>query len=236
MSYSNGTYNHARLDLGITPKASKPRYTLRAPDRQVAFGQENIATEKTTLFLKPCGDAESQDAFRITYEDGIAAFTATGREYGDRSCRELRDASGLPLCDIHKKPLSSPFSWVVTLPGSKPSDVGATIAKATAQWSWSSINLNFTLRNSAAAETKQEKEKEVSLTVKKYGHVLSFFDIVDGDRRIAEVRESISNNETLALRRNSRGVNRRPALDLIIAPGMDVSLVSLVSIDYIFIS
>ena len=236
MPYSNGTYNHARLDLGITPKASKPRYTLRAPDRQVAFRQENIASEKTLLFLKPRGDAQAQDAFKITYEDSTPAFTATGRKYGDRSCRELRDASGLPLCDIHKKPLSSPFSWVVTLPGSKPSDTDATIAKATAQWSWSSINLNVTFRNSAAAETKRDEEKEVSLTVKKYGHVLSFFDVVDGDRRIAEVRESVSNNETLALRRNSRGVNRRPALDLIIAPGMDMSLVSLSGSDYIYSS
>lgn len=95
--------------------------------------------------------------------------------------------------------------------------------------------MNFTLRNSAAAETKQD-EKEVSLTVKKYGHVLSFFDVVDGNRRIAEVHESVSNNETLALRRNSRGVNRRPALDLTIAPGTDMSLVSLVSVDCIFIS
>lgn len=83
MSYSNGTYNHARLNFGITPKASKPRYTLQTPDRQVAFRQENIATEKTT-------DVQSQDAFRITYKDGIPAFTATGREYGDHSCRELR--------------------------------------------------------------------------------------------------------------------------------------------------
>ena len=90
MSYSNGTYNHARLNFGITPKASKPRYTLQTPDRQVAFRQENIATEKTTLFLKPRGDVQSQDAFRITYKDGIPAFTATGREYGDHSCRELR--------------------------------------------------------------------------------------------------------------------------------------------------
>lgn len=219
-------FNNSHLDRTIFPKPSKPRYTLRAPEREVAFRQENITKEKTRLFLKPRGNAQSQEAYRIADEEGASVFTATGQKYNDRSSRELRDASGLPLCDMHKKPLSSPFSWVVTLPGSRPNDAAAVIAKATAQWSWTSIDLNFTFRNSAAVETKREDEKEVSLTVKKHGHVLAFFDIVDTDRRVAEVRESISNNEKLALRRNTRGVNRRPALDLIIAPGMDMSLVS----------
>lgn len=219
-------FNNSHLDRTIFPKPSKPRYTLRAPEREVAFRQENITKEKTRLFLKPHGNAQSQEAYRITDEEGASVFTATGQKYNDRSSRELRDASGLPLCDMHKKPLSSPFSWVVTLPGSRPNDAAAVIAKATAQWSWTSIDLNFTFRNSAAVETKREDEKEVSLTVKKHGHVLAFFDIVDTNRRVAEVRESISNNEKLALRRNTRGVNRRPALDLIIAPGMDMSLVS----------
>lgn len=219
-------FNNSHLDRTIFPKPSKPRYTLRAPEREVAFRQENITKEKTRLFLKPHGNAQSQEAYRITDEEGASVFTATGQKYNDRSSRELRDASGLPLCDMHKKPLLSPFSWVVTLPGSRPNDAAAVIAKATAQWSWTSIDLNFTFRNSAAVETKREDEKEVSLTVKKHGHVLAFFDIVDTNRRVAEVRESISNNEKLALRRNTRGVNRRPALDLIIAPGMDMSLVS----------
>ena len=219
-------FNNAYLDRSILPKPSRPRYTLRAPEREVAFRQENITREKTRLFLKPHGNAQSQDAYRITDEEGASVFTATGQKFNGRSCRELCDASGLPLCDMHKKPLSSPLSWVVTLPGSRPNDAAAMIAKATPQWSWSSVDLSFTFRNSAAVETKGEDEKDVSLTVKKHGHVLAFFDIVDTDRRVAEVRESVSNNEKLALRRNTRGVNRRPALDLIIAPGMDMSLVS----------
>ena len=213
---SRATYNHARLDRNIIPKTSRPRYVLKAPERQVAFRQEHIADEKTTLILKPHGDAQSENAYKITHEEGAPAFTATGRKHSDRSCREVRDASGLPLFDIHKKPLSHPFSFIITLPGSKPSD--AAIAKATPQWSRNSINLNFVFRNGG-------EDKELSLTVKKHGVALSLFEVLDGNRRIADICESVTHNETLALRRNSRGKKRQPALDLVIPPGMDMSLV-----------
>jgi hypothetical protein len=63
--------------------------------------------------------------------------------------------------------------------------------------------------------------------VAKHGAVLSFFDIVDEDRRIAEVRESVQHNEKLNLRKSSRGQGHRPTLDLTVMPGVDVSLVSL---------
>ena len=216
MSYTS--YSHARLDRQIAPKRSKPRYVLKAPERQVAFRQELIAEEKTALVLKPQGDAHSENAIKITDQDGASVFIATGRKHNDRShsCREVRDASGLPLFDIHKKPLSHPFSFVITLPGSKPSD--AAIARATPQWTWNSINLDFMFRNGG-------EDRELSLTVQKHGVALSMFDVLDGDRRIADICESVTHNEKLALRRNSRGKKRRPALDLVIPPGMDMSLV-----------
>ena len=216
MSYTS--YSHARLDRQIAPKRSKPRYVLKAPERQVAFRQELVAEEKTALVLKPQGDAHSENAIKITDQDGASVFIATGRKHNDQShsCREVRDASGLPLFDIHKKPLSHPFSFIISLPGSKPSD--AAIAKATPQWSRNSINLNFVFRNGG-------EDKELSLTVKKHGVALSLFEVLDGNRRIADICESVTHNETLALRRNSRGKKRQPALDLVIPPGMDMSLV-----------
>ena len=222
MSYA--TYSHARVDRQILPKTSRPRYVLKAPERQVAFRQELIAEEKTTLVLKPSINSHSENAIKITDKDGAAVFIATGRKHNDRShsCREVRDASGLPLFDIHKKPLSSPFGFIVTLPGSKPSD--AAMARATPQWTWNSIDLNFVFRNGGSAEADEE-DKELSLTVKKHGEALAMFDVLDGDRRIADICESVAHNEKLALRRNSRGKKRRPALDLVIPPGMDMSLV-----------
>lgn len=184
----------------------------------MAFRQELVAEEKTALVLKPQGDAHSENAIKITDQDGASVFIATGRKHNDRShsCREVRDASGLPLFDIHKKPLSHPLSFIITLPGSKPSD--AAIAKATPQWNRNSINLNFVFRNGG-------EDKELSLTVKKHGVALSLFEVLDGNRRIADICESVTHNEKLALRRNSRGKKRRPAMDLVIPPGMDMSLV-----------
>ncbi|KAJ5164186.1 uncharacterized protein N7500_006016 [Penicillium coprophilum] len=224
---SGTTYSHARMDRGITPKSSAPRYALKAPERQVAFRQEHIATEKTTLLFKPHGNSESDREYKILDQEGYLAFTATGRKYNDRSCRELRDSSGLPLFDIHTKPLSSALGWVVTLPGSKISKV--TIAKATPKWTWNSINLVFSFRNGAAEDRKRETDKELTLMVKKHGKALAFFDIVDVDRRIAELRESITHNERLALRRTKRG-GHRPALDLIVSPGVDISLVTVIAV------
>ncbi|KAJ5467397.1 hypothetical protein N7475_005149 [Penicillium sp. IBT 31633x] len=222
-------YSHARLDREIKPKSSAPRYALRAPARQVAFRMEHIATEKTTLVLRPHGGSQSDKAYIISDEEGFHSFTATGYKYNDRSCREIRDSSGLPLFDIHARSLSNPLGWVITLPGSK---IGETdIAKATPRFSLRTNSLSFSFRNGAAEETKSDKDKQLTLTVKKHGQVLAFFDVVDGDRRIAELRESITHNEKLALTRASRGGgHHHPALDLIVSPGVDISLVTAIAV------
>jgi hypothetical protein len=65
----------------------------------------------------------------------------------------------------------------------------------------------------------------LTLNIERHGNVLALFDIVDGDRKVAEVKESIHHNEKLALV-GSR-VGYRPAMDVIIMPGVDVSLVSI---------
>lgn len=101
------------------------------------------------------------------------------------------------------------------------------VAKAGPQFSWNGNVMKFTFQNMAAGDTKREEDKELTLSVAKHGAVLSFFDIVDNDRRIAEVRESIQHNDKLNLRRSSRGQGHRPTLELIVMPGVDVSLVSL---------
>ncbi|KAJ5508420.1 hypothetical protein N7527_010563 [Penicillium freii] len=211
---SGATYTNARMNRGITPKSSAPRYALKAPERQVAFRLEHIAMEKTMLLLRPHGDPQSDHAYKISDEQGSPVFAATGRKYNDRSCREL--------------PVLNALGWVVTLPGSKISD--ATIAKATPKLAWNSINLIFSFRNGAAEDRKSEEDKQLTLTVKKHGEALALFDIVDGDRRIAELCESITHNEKLVLRRMKRGGNHRPALDLIVSPGVDISLVTVIAV------
>lgn len=217
MSYTS--YSDARMSHVFQ---STPRKALKSPEREIALRKELIASSKISLVLKPQGDAHSAVSYKITEEDGSPAFTVTGRKYSDRSCREFRDASGLPLFELHSfNAVTFSFQWYITLPGND--DV--KVAKGAPRMSWSSEVLKFTFQNMAAIDTKRDEDKELTLRVKRHGEALTFFDILDDDRRIAEVRESIQHNEKLNLRRGSRGSGYRPTLDLIVMPGVDSSLV-----------
>lgn len=219
MSYTS--YSDARMSHDFRPT---PRKSLRSPEREIAFRKEQIATTKRSLVLKPQGDAHSAVSYRITDEDGATVFTVTGRKYGGRSCREFRDSSGLPFFELHTSGLAKLSArWYITLPGG--GDI--KVAKARPQFSWNGGVMKFSFQNMAASETKSENDKELTLSVSKHGMVLSFFDIVDVDRRVAEVRESVQHNERLNLRKSTRGGGHRPTLDLTVMPGVDASLVSL---------
>jgi uncharacterized protein YxjI len=219
MSYLS--YRDARMSL---PSSSKPRKTLRSPNRDIAFRNQYIARSKTTLVLRPFGSPQSAVAYKITEEDGTPQFTVTGRKYSDRSCREFRDSSGLPLFELHRKWYRT-NSWSVSLPGCDT----ATIATGSPRWalgktSFGDFNLSF--ENAAAFGGKRLDEKMLTLNIERHGNALAFFDIVDGDRKVAEVKESIHHNERLALLGPKIGY--RPAMDVIIMPGVDISLVSTV--------
>lgn len=200
------------------------RMTLRGPERPVALRSEFITDSKTALILKPRGDAHSAVAYRVTDDDGITHFTATGQKFSDRTCREFRDASGLPLFELHRKFSLRNNTWAVTLPGSDT----ANIATGTLRMSLGLLNyFTITFENAAAVDTKKEEDKTLTLRVEKYGNVLATFDVVDGDRKIAEIRESIPHNRKLALLPESKE-GYRPVLDITVTPGVDTSLVSLV--------
>ena len=219
MSYTS--YSDARLSRAYS---SKPRKPLRSPDRDIAFRNQYIARSKTTLVLKPFGSPQSAVAYKITEEDGTPQFTVTGRKYTDRSCREFRDVSGLPLFELHRK-WSWTNSWSISLPGCDT----ATIATGTPRWNLGNTSFgNFALsfENAAAFEGKRGDEKMLTLHIERHGNVLALFDVVDGDGKVAEIRESIRHNEKLALVRGSRQ-GYRPAMDVIIMPGVDISLVSI---------
>ncbi|KAJ5990949.1 hypothetical protein N7499_011494 [Penicillium canescens] len=227
MSYTS--YTDARL---FHTSSSKPRKTLRSPQRNIAFRNQYIAETKTVLVLKPFGSPHSAFAYKITEDDGTPTFTVSGRKYGDRSCREFRDASGLPLFELHRK-WGWTISWSVSLPGCDT----ATIATGTPRvggFGGSSGNLNLNFENAAAFEAKRVDEKMLTLRVERHGNALAAFDVVDGDRKVAEIKESIQHNEKLAL------ISRqgwRPALDVIVMPGVDISLVATIAVivsDWVF--
>jgi len=103
----------------------------------------------------------------------------------------------------------------------------ATIATGSLRWtlgkaSFGDFSLSF--ENAAAFAGKRVDEKMLTLNVERHGNALALFDIVDEDRKVAEVKESIHHNERLALMSSRLGY--RPALDVVVMPGVDVSLVS----------
>ncbi|KAJ5693198.1 hypothetical protein N7462_002621 [Penicillium macrosclerotiorum] len=217
MSYTS--YSDARMSH---QSSSKYRTSLRPPDREVALRRESIVTSKTELVLKPQGNPESAIAYKVVDEDGIPVYTVTGRKYDNRACREFRDASGLPLFDLHRKAaFSIPYRWYITMPGADE-----RIAEAEPRLAGSTKSLKFSFQNMAAIDLKTDTDRELTLQVVRQGEALVLLDVIDGDRRVAEINESIRHNERLFLTRGSkRGL--RQAMDLVIVSGIDSSLVSI---------
>ncbi|KAJ5975801.1 hypothetical protein N7481_009508 [Penicillium waksmanii] len=218
----------------LHPPPERPRKALRSPHRQIAFRNEYIATSQTRLVLKPQGDAQSAVSFKIVDdEDSSVKFTVSGRKYGDRSCREFRDSSGLPLFELHQKAVFT-HSWFITLPGSDH----ASIAKAAPKWSFihglDDFSLSF--ENQAAVDGKAQEERRVKLNIERHGSILALYDVVDGDRKVAVVRESIEHNETLPFM-NSRWRRYKPILEVTVTSGADTSMAAAIAVilsDWVF--
>ncbi|KAK6835600.1 hypothetical protein RU639_002353 [Aspergillus parasiticus] len=181
--------------------SSQPRKVLKAPDRPIAIRENYITDSRTLLTLRPQGDAQSVAAYKVQDENGVTQFAASGRKYNGRSCREFRDAFGPTLSIATGAPRLAPFG-----------------------------NLVFTFANVAVTDVKGSvDDNRVTLEVERHGRVLESFDIVDGERKVAEVHESVQHNPKLALTPNTRR-NYRHVLDIIVTPGVDLSLVTAIAI------
>ncbi|KAL4892603.1 tubby C-terminal-like domain-containing protein [Aspergillus ambiguus] len=213
------------------------RMALKPPDRPLAIRQEYVTEAKTMLVVQPAGDAQAEVAYAITDADDVPQFTVTGRKFSDRSCREFRDASGLPLFEIHRR-IALKNVWAITLPGSDGE--AGTIASGSPRGFFGAPafgNFNVTFENAAALDAKGVEDRTVTLEIQRHGNVLASFDVVDRDRKVAEVRESIVHNQKLALRPSSKNHSHRPALDIVITRGVDTSLVSAIAViaaDWVF--
>ncbi|KAJ5982156.1 hypothetical protein N7451_012256 [Penicillium sp. IBT 35674x] len=209
------------LPFHVPPVAEKNltkrgRRVLKQPERPIALRNEYMSNRKMTLVLHPSGNYKSSYAYTINDEDACMLFTVTGRYFGARSCREIRDKSGLPLFEIRQR---SPFAynaWVVSLPGCDDSQLAVCHRGSLG-------NQSLTFENLAALDGKRSEERNITIDIEKHGRVLTLFDVVDGDRRIMDVRESIRHNDKLALTPSSKS-RYRPAMDLTIMPGVDMSL------------
>lgn len=196
----------------------KRRKVLKEPARPVALRGEYMSERKTSLVLYPSGSPESPCAYTIRDDDFQALFTVTGRKFGSRSYREVRDETGLPLFDIRREWSLSNAVWVLTLPGSSKDPLVICRRPTSGKGV-------LTFENMVAAGGKNAEDRAVTISIEKHGRALTWFDVVDGDRRIVEVRESIRHNKSLALL-PGRKTKCRPAMDLTIMRGVDISLVS----------
>lgn len=88
------------------------------------------------------------------------------------------------------------------------------------------VSCEFKFQNAAAVENKRVQEKMVKLTTLRRASRLYVFDVMDGDRKIVEVQESVGKNDRLAMMPESRR-GYHPILDIRVAPGVDLALVSL---------
>lgn len=194
------------------------RKVLKEPPRPVGLRNEYMTEQKTVLTLYPGGNALSECAYFIEDEGADVLFTVSGRRCSPHCCREVRDQSGLPLFEIHQRSRWVHNEWSITLPGCRTTEIAIGKRRPGG-------DLHLVLENMAAVGFSVE-QRSLPIDLEKYGKILAIYDVVDGDRKIMEIKESIQHNKRLALLSSSK-VGYRPAIDMVIMPGVDMALVSL---------
>ncbi|RMJ28936.1 hypothetical protein PHISP_00147 [Aspergillus sp. HF37] len=199
------------------------------PARPVALRADRIAAAQTRLHLVPeCNPRSETDYTIIDDADESDVFTITGKKFGDRPGREFRDASGLPLYELHQRAIPLKQPWSVRLPGGDSDSLVSTQLWPSLR-GYRSVSCEFKFQNAAAIDNKQPHEKSVKLHTQRRPSRLYAFDVLDGDRKIIEVQESISKNDKLALMPESRK-DYHPILDIRVAPGVDLVLAALIAV------
>lgn len=197
----------------------------------IAIRPEHIAPEETALCLRPKADTRSATDYTIENAvTGSTVFSATGKKYGSSPGREFRDSTGLPLFELRRVGLSRrPFR--VRLPGDKEKDLVSLCMRGPSM----KLKLDI-LQNRATATTAsrgnrkgedEEKEETVNIEVRR-STGLSTFDVLAGDHKVADIRESAEQNDTMGhlLIGPFYQPPPRRVLDIRVAEGLDMSIVS----------
>ncbi|KAL1989259.1 hypothetical protein VTN96DRAFT_21 [Rasamsonia emersonii] len=205
------------------------------PPHPIALRPEYIADCDTLLYLTPRGNSRSDTNYTVTDEYDRVRFTVSGRRSSDRECREFRDGSGLPLFELHHK-IFKKYPYVVRLPGC---DDENNLLKVSPRHLSALCNVEF--QNAAPARTtdvKNHQEDDADKTVKlvvhcKNAYALPNYEVMMGDRVVADFRESVVKSKTLTTLPCShleRPYRPRPILDLRVAEGVDLSLATLIAV------
>jgi hypothetical protein len=199
------------------------RRSLQKPLHPIAIRPEQIASSEILLYVRPKCDGHSASEYIIRNDaDGSTVFTVTGQTSGHCAGREFRDASGLPLFELHKV-VSFKRPWRVRLPGADKKD---DLIEVSTKRSFG--NYDLVLRNAAADESKGESDKMVKLGVHQTSAAFwPTFEVMAAGRKVVDVHESLKRNETIGTFDTDwpRQLPSRPVLDVRVSEGFDLSLV-----------
>ena len=194
------------------------------PLRPIALRTDLIAERHTRLHMIPACDSRSETDYIIRDDmDDEIVCTVTGKKFGGQPGREFRDKSGLPLFELHQKSIVFKQPWTVRLPGCGDKDLVTTHLRRNFR-DFGNGNCDLIFENAAAIQNKHTREKMMKLQTYRRQSMLYAFDVLDGDRKVVEVQESVQKNERLALMPESRK-GYHPILDIRVAPGVDLTLV-----------
>jgi hypothetical protein len=209
-------------------KGSMGNKSVQEPPYPMGIRPEHIAEFPRLLWIEPKYDACSTDEYCIRYDnDDSILITATGKRYNEKSTREFRDSSGLPLFEIQKVSSlgwRSRRPWRIRLPGSKEADLVDIRLKGLMN---NTFEVDF--RNVVARDTKNEDDKMVHMVVHRVSPVYRVYEVRVAGIKVVDIRESMERNRSVptTMYNSSGGIlPSRLVMEVLVAADFDMSLVS----------
>jgi hypothetical protein len=209
-------------------KGSMGNKFVQEPPHPMGIRPEHITEFERLLWIEPKYDAHSMNEYSIQYDnDDSTLITATGKRYNEKSTREFRDSSGLPLFEMQKvwwPGLKSRRPWRIRLPGSKEDDLVDIRLKGLMN---PTFEVNF--RNAVARDTKNENDRMVHMVVNRVSPLYQVYEARIGGIKVMDIRESMERNRSVpTIMYNSSGgiLPSRLVMEVLVAANFDMSLVS----------
>jgi hypothetical protein len=209
-------------------KGSMGNKSVQDPPYPMGIRPEHITEFERLLWIEPKYDSRAINEYCIRYDnDDSTLITATGKRYNEKSTREFRDSSGLPLFEMQK--VWSPGwkyrrPWRIRLPGSKEADLVDIRLKGLMN---TTIEVNF--RNVVSRDTKNEDDKIVHIVVHRVSPVYRVYEVRVAGIKVVDIRESMERNRSVpTIMYNSSGgiLPSRLVMEVLVAADFDMSLVS----------
>lgn len=188
---------------------------------------EHIPEFERLLWIEPKYDARSTNEYCIRYDnDDSTLITVTGKRYNEKSTREFRDSSGLPLFEMQKvwwPGWKSRRPWRIRLPGSKEADLVDIRFKGLTH---TTFEVNF--RNVVASGAKDDNV--VHIVVHRVSSLYRVYEVRVAGIKVVDIRESMERNRSVpTIMYNSSGgiLPSRLVMEVLVAANFDMSVVSL---------